>query len=138
MRVAIAGWRVARTRHRSHGGDTSYPPGQEEHNQCGRPKEWEREHRDKLRQLNREVTEFVVGHLIEDLRKRYAEMAPVVAYLDEVQTDVVENSDDFLAREEPGPDAMAEMAMRRSLAGPRSFRRYQVNVLVSIKIPSGN
>ncbi len=92
--------------------------------------QWEREHREKLRQLNREVTEFVVGHMIEDLRARYADLPQIVAYLDEVSKDVVENSDNFLGHEERGPEAAIEMAIRRGPSGLPPFRRYQVNVVV--------
>ena len=91
---------------------------------------WEREHREKLRELNRSVTEFVVGHMIEELRGRYTEMPAVVAYLDDVRKDVVENSDDFIGREEQGAEAAIAMAMRREPSGPPSFRRYQVNVII--------
>ncbi len=92
--------------------------------------QWERKHRENLRELNRGITEFVVGHMTGELRTRYADMESVIAYLDEVRNDVVGNSDDFLTHEETGPEAEIKMALQRGASGPPSFRRYQVNVVV--------
>lgn len=92
--------------------------------------QWEREHREKLRELNREVTEDVVGHMIDELRGRYTDLADVVAYLDEVRKDVVEHSSDFLKPEDGGADAAAQMSVERTRSGPPTFRRYQVNMIV--------
>jgi lon-related putative ATP-dependent protease len=93
---------------------------------------FERAQRKKLRELDHEMTRFAVGHLIEELRKAYDDLPEVLRYLDEIQTDVIDNATDFIITPEPqvADPAMATMAMRRSLAGPPSFRRYQVNVIV--------
>ena len=92
--------------------------------------QWEREHREKLRELNRGVTEFVVGHMIDELRTRYADIEGIITYLDEVRNDIIENSDEFLGQEESGPEAALKMAMQRGASGAPSFRRYQVNVII--------
>ena len=42
---------------------------------------WQREFRDRIRALNREVTESAVRHPIDDLRHRYQEMTQVLPYL---------------------------------------------------------
>ena len=59
--------------------------------------DWEREHRDAVRQLNRDTCAVVVGHLLEDVRRSFADLPAVVAYLQEVEHDVLEHADDFLA-----------------------------------------
>ena len=92
--------------------------------------QWQRELREKIRALDQEVTSFAVGHLMDRLREGWAGEPDVLEYFDEVQHDVVENAEDFMAVEpgvtEDGPAA----ALRRSLTGPPSFRRYQANVIV--------
>lgn len=91
-------------------------------------RQWEREAREKVKELDREIAMFAVGHLIDELRNKHAQLPDVVAYLDAVQKDVIENVDEFRQAEET-PQFMG-ISLPRSLMGPPLFRRYQVNVLV--------
>ncbi|MGA2882743.1 MAG: ATP-binding protein [Bryobacteraceae bacterium] len=91
---------------------------------------WQQEAREKVRALNDEVAAFAVGHLIEDLRKKYLDLPEVVSFLDEVQEDVIGNVDEFLTPSEHPLAAMMGMFLPRAPKGPTFFRRYQVNVLV--------
>ncbi len=92
----------------------------------------EREAREKVKALNREVTTFAVGHLIEELKRDYADLPEVVRYLEEVQQDVVENSDEFRRPEEtPTLMGIPLPAMKPS------FARYQVNLLVDHSASKG-
>jgi lon-related putative ATP-dependent protease len=89
--------------------------------------EWDRKHREAVRNLGQEVTKFAVGHLIEELRRAYQDLPEVLAYLTEVETDVVENIEDFL----PGPRPEQAASPAENTEAPDDpFRRYQVNVLV--------
>jgi len=85
---------------------------------------WRREHRDEMKKLNREVTTFAVGHLVDDLLRKYVALPDVVAYLEAVAKDVVENADIFRATAET-PQAQQ---MQADELPP--LRRYQVNLLV--------
>lgn len=81
---------------------------------------WQRERRTRLRELAHEVARFAARPLIDELRERYAALPQVVAWLDEVEADVVRNAAAFVASdpasaEEPTPPAL---------------RRYRVNLLV--------
>ena len=90
--------------------------------------EWEREHREAVRKLNRDTTAVAVGHLLDVVRKHYTDLPDVLEYLRAVEQDILENVDDFLASGRPGGGegaAMGPMPME-----PPSFRRYQVNVMV--------
>jgi len=91
-------------------------------------RQWERQARDKVKELDRQVAMFAVGHLIDELREKYAELPDVVDYLDAVRQDVIEKVDEFRNPEEP-PQFMG-VPLPRSLTGSSLFRRYQVNVLV--------
>ena len=86
--------------------------------------EWEREHREALRRLNRETTAFSIRHLLDELRRDYADLPVVLGYFQEVEQDIQENADDFLS--EPGAGPLASMMPDE----PPSFRRYAVKVLV--------
>ena len=82
--------------------------------------DWRKEHRDRLRQLNREVTIFAVGSLVEDLVSRYTAYPDTVAYLEAVKKDVIENAQIF-RKSEAG-------FMHNEELPP--LRRYQINVLL--------
>jgi lon-related putative ATP-dependent protease len=94
--------------------------------------QWEREHRDALRDLNRDTTGFAVASLIGDLRKEYADLPDILDYLDAVEHDVKENVDDFLpkAQQSAEPGGASAPATAQTAIEDVQFRRYQVNVVV--------
>lgn len=83
---------------------------------------WQKELRRRLKELNREVTETTVTQLIAELRDKYQALPEVVAYLAAVQSDVVENADQF--RPSEGEDG------RSPTPDSPQFTRYRVNLLV--------
>ncbi len=89
----------------------------------------QREGRSRLAELDREVSEFAIGHLVDDLRSRFAELPGVVAWLGRLTDDVVENLDRFRAyeAEQQLPEPMAASARR---AAEQFFGRYQPNLLI--------
>lgn len=96
-------------------------------------RQWEREAREKVKELDRQVAMLAVGHRIDELRQKYASLPDVVSYLDAVQQDIVKNVNEFREAqksEEASQTAMLGGALPRSLLGPPILRRYQVNVLV--------
>jgi lon-related putative ATP-dependent protease len=94
--------------------------------------QWEREHRDALRALNRDTTGFAVASLIGDLRKEYADLPDVIEYLDAVERDIKENVDDFLPQPQQSgePSSQPATASAQAAMEDMRFRRYQVNVVV--------
>ena len=97
--------------------------------------QWDRERRDRVKALDREVAIYAVGDLIEGVRRAYADLADVVAYLGRVQQDVMENLDQFRRVPEPPdaqPPAPGEAGPPRGSPTNSSsfFRRYRVNVIV--------
>jgi predicted ATP-dependent protease len=86
----------------------------------------EREHREHVKSLNREVALYAVGHLIDDLRNRFSDLPQVHAHLDAVQADVLDNVHDFIESNEE--DAAGQI--RKLLSGPPTVRRYSVNVML--------
>jgi lon-related putative ATP-dependent protease len=90
-------------------------------------RQWERDARERTKELDREVAMFAVGHFIDELREKHAELPEVVEYLTAVQEDVIENVDEFRKTEEA---PMMGIPLPPSLTGELLFRRYQVNVIV--------
>ncbi|MFT5365401.1 MAG: lon-related putative ATP-dependent protease [Candidatus Latescibacterota bacterium] len=87
--------------------------------------QWEKEMRQELRELGREITRFAVGYLIDALRKDYEAIPDVIAYLEAVRNDVVENVVELIR-----PDGQEKQAARNAQNTPPISRRYQVNVLI--------
>jgi len=93
---------------------------------------WRREARENLKQLNEEVVMSVVGRLTDELLERYKSNADVLNYLNAVQTDVINNIDDFRRGEDDQSGVSLGMMPQAS-----TFRRYEVNVLVENSKASG-
>ena len=93
--------------------------------------QWMKERGEQLKQLNRETTRAVVVHVLDELRLRFAGLAEVLAHLDAVQQDMIENADDFRSDEESANLSGLAVVTRKS------FHRYQVNVLVSNGVHAG-
>ena len=83
---------------------------------------WEKETREQIRELIRYITQLVVGHQIEELKKRWEDQPDVLAYFDRVSQDVVENAGSFMAQDQGSGNIAAD--------AEAPFRRYQVNVMV--------
>ena len=96
-------------------------------------RQWRKERFAKIRALNREITLFAVGHLIDELKAHYADLPEVQAYFDAVQHDVVDSTDEF---RKPHEMSAAGLALAQG-SEPPDFRRYQVNLLVDHAAPDG-
>lgn len=90
----------------------------------------EKEHREKVRELDREVTRFAVGHLTDELEKAYADLPDVAAHIDAVETDIVENAGQFL-RAAPTQNAPADAEGGIEAAARAIRRRYRANLIVN-------
>ncbi|MCB1950127.1 ATP-binding protein [Nitrosomonas sp.] len=86
--------------------------------------QWQREARNKVKELNREIVMFASGHLIDELKNKYKDHAVIQAYLEAVQQDVIQNLQNF-RRDEETPEHMNVPLMKTP-----AFRRYEVNIIV--------
>ena len=84
-----------------------------------------RELQARMKEASRETLELAVGHLIDELKDHHRDLAPVLAFLDEVRADVIEVGEQ-LRDSNRGDGDIATMLMGRS----HSLARYQVNLLV--------
>jgi len=79
----------------------------------------QRQARDKLKALNREVAMYAVEALCDEMKNKYQDISPVLEYLETVQRDVIEHTGDFLRHEEGSEGSESD-----------PFKRYAVNLLV--------
>ena len=83
----------------------------------------------RLEDYDHEVAAYAVGRLFEELKARYAELAQVVGYLNEVEKDITENFEQFRSEGKPeGSDPIAVAVQEQ--ARKQAFRNYDVNVIV--------
>ncbi|MCP5277022.1 MAG: AAA family ATPase [Thiobacillus sp.] len=86
---------------------------------------WRRETQAQIKEASREAMGYAVGHLIEELKSRYRDLAQVTAFLDEVQRNVIETGEQL--REQPRSEGDFSNIV---ISGTLSTARYQVNLLV--------
>lgn len=100
---------------------------------------WQRDMRERLEELNREMANLAVGAMIDELREKYSEHPDVVEHLDAVQEDVVQNAESFLPQgggQQGGQQALQQMVQgeqghaRQAMMQEALMRRYKVNVVV--------
>lgn len=87
--------------------------------------QWQREARNKVKSLNQEVVMSAAGHLIDELKNKYLPNKSVQKYLDAVLNDVIDNPDIFQRDDEN------RQPMDSEQTDNISYRRYEVNILVS-------
>lgn len=86
----------------------------------------QKERRQRIKELDNNVAMFAVGSLIEDLRERYKDCPGIVDYLDAVQQDILDHTEDFGV----GGNQPAIMLPGMVPDQNKRFERYDVNVLV--------
>ncbi len=94
---------------------------------------WAKDHGDRVRDLNREVSAYAVGHLIDAVRERYRDHAAIGDYLAAVRKDVGENVDSFLGQKAEGAQAVLAgggMPGARAGGSQPSLGRYEVNLVI--------
>ncbi|MBI5561314.1 MAG: AAA family ATPase [Deltaproteobacteria bacterium] len=87
----------------------------------------EKETKDRISALDREVVQYVVNPLMNDLFEKWKEFAGVTEYLNRVRENVLDNIDDFRPKEEM-PISIG--ALRMPSKEP-AFERYRVNLIVN-------
>lgn len=81
--------------------------------------------KETLAKLDRDIGLSAVGHYIDPLKEKYAEYPKVVAYLESVQEDILNNLEDFKPQ---GPQP--QIAGIRIPRQEPSFERYEVNLFI--------
>jgi lon-related putative ATP-dependent protease len=94
-----------------------------------------RKTRQRLRDLEHEVSMLAVGNLINQLVEKYMSLPSVVAYLRDMQSDIVENVEIFVKGSDNGAASIAGLFSGRSSTSlhgeTQAMHRYAVNLLIS-------
>ncbi len=98
--------------------------------------QWQKETREEIGKLNREMTGSAVHHLLDALRESFKHIEAVVAYLDRVEQDVIDNFQQFLPREERKPTLFG-ISLSQQEEGPPWHYRYRINLLLAHEANGG-
>lgn len=93
--------------------------------------QWQKDTRERVKELKKEVATFTVAPLFEELQKKYEDLPEVIEYQEDVQEHAIENVDNFLQRSSDEENPLAAMMRgQRAASQPPSFVEYEVNLLV--------
>lgn len=85
---------------------------------------WQEELANKIKALNREFLHLIVDELINRLKESYINLSQVLAFIEDVYRDIIENADDF--RNVKGRE---EIPLRK-LIYSAEFKRFHINTLL--------
>ena len=91
----------------------------------------DRDGREELKKLDREVGLYAVGHFIEELKEKYSAYSDVIKYLEAVKQDVLKNINDFKAA--PPEEENNPLAFYKAFSKDNNKNKYAVNLLVDNK-----
>ncbi len=94
--------------------------------------QWETERRDEIRKLNRETARVAIGQFIDRTKQRFADVPKILAHLEAIRTDLIENVAMFVIKNE------GEEEQQSPQLPEAPFDRYAVNVLVGQSGPEGS
>ena len=98
--------------------------------------QWERKMREKRRDLNREITGFTVGPVIDELRRKYQDVPDVLEYMDVVEKDIIKNVRNFFQIDDGTQKGEGLMPVASTGAAGLdgrgenpALRRYKINIV---------
>jgi lon-related putative ATP-dependent protease len=95
----------------------------------------QRQIRERMRDLNREVINYAVGGLMDEIQSKYSEFEQIREFLADARENILENATDFLKGGEDlggdtGQNPMATLLARARAGQPSPLKRFEVNLLV--------
>ena len=91
-------------------------------------RELEEKANEELKKLNRNVAMFAIGHIVDGLKEEYKDLREVVAYIEDVRNDLLDNLAQFIKPEqEVPPQAALQFPWTKELP----YRKYEVNIVIN-------
>jgi len=91
---------------------------------------WQREAKQEIKDLNKEMANFAIGGLINELLEKYEEHEEVVEHIKQIQDQVVENADHFLPSNGQEPRNFLEAISQQRDSGSNLMDKFKVNVVI--------
>lgn len=94
---------------------------------------WQREAKEEIKALNKEMANFAIGGLINELIEKYKEHEEVVEHIKQIQDQVVENADEFLPSNGQEPTSFIQALGQQRDGGASLMDKFKVNVVIDNK-----
>ncbi len=91
---------------------------------------WQREAKNEMNELNKEISNFAIGGLINELLEKYQQVEGVVAHIQQIQEQVVDNADNFLTDKDQEPSNYLEALSRQHSGAPALMEKFKVNLII--------
>lgn len=88
----------------------------------------EKQFREEMDQLNKQVGLFAIGHVIDELKEAYQSYPKALQYINDVQEEMLNNLHEFLNDDDDDKDSAYQAFMRKRRSD--YFARFRVNLLV--------
>jgi len=94
---------------------------------------WQREAQDEIRELNKEMANFAIGGLINEIIEKYNEHKEIIEHIEQIQDQIVENADAFLSRNGGEPSSFLEAVSQQGSGQKSLLNQFKVNVIIDNK-----
>lgn len=92
---------------------------------------WQREAKQEIKDLNKEMANFAIGGLINELIEKYQTHKEIVEHIEQIQDRVVENADQFLPSNGQEPQNFIEAISQQRDGGSVLMEKFKVNVVIN-------
>ncbi len=91
---------------------------------------WQREAKEEINELNKEMANFAIGGLINELIEKYKDYDEIVEHIKQIQDQVIENADEFLPSNGGEPSSFLEALQQRRGGESALMEKFKVNVII--------
>ncbi len=92
---------------------------------------WQREAKQEIKELNKEMANFAIGGLINELIEKYQAHEEVVNHIEQIQEQVVNNADQFLPSNGQEPTSFIEAISQQGDSSRSLMEKFKVNVIIN-------
>jgi lon-related putative ATP-dependent protease len=91
---------------------------------------WQRDAKQEIKELNKEMANFAIGGLINELIEKYQAHEKVIEHIEQIQNQIIENADDFLPDDsQEVTNFLQALSQQRDRTSAR-MDRFKVNVVI--------
>ena len=91
---------------------------------------WQREAKQEIKKLNKEMANFAIGGLINELIEEYQAYQKIIEHIEQIQNQIIENADDFLPDESQEVTSFLEALSQQRDRSSARMNRFKVNVVI--------
>lgn len=94
---------------------------------------WQREAKEKIKALNKEMANFAIGGLINELAGKYQSHEEIVRHVNKIKERIVENANAFMPNDGQEPTSFIEVISQQRDSQSALMEKFKVNVIIDNK-----